>query len=259
MKVAVLTLMLALTAFAQDRFEVKDRTGKLVASIEKLPDFDMFRDSSYFNGVVFRTMLKNELNEPLSGAKIVGGIQKKDGQIITFVPQPITDDLKLKPFPRVFAGDFNQQIAYVFPSGTNPSDFRKIEFFLTDGRLFTTKPGFHVSGFIAKDEGCFKDYLETQKLAGLALRKRLAELLEYGCGFVVERPEAVAVALRKTFVLSPQSKVAGANVMLTEEEAIALDLDIPSRPFRTGWVPASALEAGGVLTLGDEIGIRKDK
>jgi hypothetical protein len=50
---------------------------------------------------------------------------------------------------------------------------------------FPSESAFGFAG-ILRDEACFRDYLSATHLSGLALRKKIAELIFFGCGFIVE-------------------------------------------------------------------------
>lgn len=196
--------------------------------------------------------------ERLLAVSITGIVHKKDGSSVTFKLDSVCGDAIA---PCEFQKNFTHEATYPFPQPWpfKPADFESLEFSLDKAQRLTTEDGFHVSGFIAKDEGCFSDYLATKALTGVALRKKLVELVEYGCGFVIEQPQQAEPLpkTKKSFGVGAK-KVAAVMVVLHDEKlALGYGLSQLSPHFlETGWVIASALVPGPVLTT-REIGVTR--
>ena len=239
---------LASLVFGQT-FEVRSRSGDPVVAIENVK---MFRYSDYFKEDIpeFRGIIRNVSKEKLLNVSIVGRVHKKDGTVLTFKPSSVSGKA-LSGLPSSLPEDFVHDAAYAFsqPWPFKPADFDSVEFILETAQRLTTKPGFHFTGFIAKDEGCFSDYLATKSLTGVALRKALVELVEYGCGFVVEKPQQAWIVekTKKGFGVGAK-KAVGVEVALPDTEYLVLGLDPPSRAFDSGWVLFSALTPGPVVS-----------
>jgi hypothetical protein len=234
-------------------FEVKDRNGVPVITVS---DVKMFRYSDYFKRDIpdFRGTVKNVSGRILLRVSITGVVHKKDGSVVKFTVANACDkgiapcDLRAD-----FTGD--AQTMFGQPSKFYPEDFESVEFTL-EAKQLKTEQCFHFVGFVAKDEGCLNDYLATKSLTGIALRKRLAELIEYECGFVVEKPlRAHILGEEKTFTIE-HTTFTGVHVFLTDL-GVQLGLKPPSHPS-SGWVLMDALELGTALTL-EDIGMTKDK
>jgi hypothetical protein len=216
----------------------------------------MFKHSKYFMGLLFRAFLKNVSGQTVLNVSIEGTVHKKDGTSERFDPECISPNLDFSPLPAVLPKDSGHEVAYVF-DGVTLANLDSVEFTLQRARRLTTKDGSHVSGFISKDEGCFRDYLATIELTGVAVRKKLAELLEYGCGFVIEKPAEASPMNKKAFVVGAK-KAFGIQVELMDAEYSLLGIEPPSHPFSSGWVLDAALVHDGVLAPGQEIGVSKE-
>lgn len=138
-----------------------------------------------------------------------------------------------------------------------PEDFDSVEFTLEKAERLTTNNGFHFRGFVAKDEGCLNDYLATKSMAGVALRKKLAELLEYECGFVVEKAQEAHILeeTKKSFALG-KDRFSAVQIILWDE-GVRLGLDPPPHFSDSGWVLASDLVPGKVL-ITEQIGVTEE-
>ena len=240
------------TAFGQI-FAVKDRNGVLVLTVGNVK---MFRHSDYFKEdiPVFQGIVVNVSGARLLGVTVAGTVHKKDGTVVKFNLDGVCKSLPPCEFPK----DFTHDAMYLFsqPWPVKPPEFDSVEFTLDTAQRLITEDGFHFAGFIARDEGCFNDYLTTQSLTGLILRKKLVELVEYGCGFIVEKPEAVFVGPKKTLGVGAK-KVAAVLVDLgVYRENVLMGLKQQPYWFEAGWVQASALIPGPVLTT-EEIGVLK--
>lgn len=262
MRTALMMFMLITSVFGQS-FEVKDRNGVPVVKIDNVK---MFRYSDYFkeDTPAFQGTVTNITDEKLFGVSIVGNVHKKDGTGVKFkldsvceryvegLSRPIT--LSPCDFPKGFTHKATQPFMRPWPF--TPGDFDSVDFTLESAQRLTTEDGFHVSGFVAKDEGCFNDYLATKSLTGVILRKKLVELIEYGCGFVLENPQAADIfdKTKKLFGVGTK-KVAAVQVMLLDE-GIFLGHERSAHFGDTGWVLVSSLAPGPVLKR-EEIGVVK--
>jgi|ERR1700691_380311 hypothetical protein len=99
------------------------------------------------------------------------------------------------------------------------------------------------------------DYLATNSLTGVTLRKQLDELLKYDCGFIVEKTQEVRLLQKKTFSLGSR-KVAAEQIIIWDRLA-ALGTTGPDFG-RTGWVLLNSLEPGDVLTT-EQIGVAEER
>lgn len=183
---------------------------------------------------------------------ITGIVHKKDGSVVKFTVAACD---KGNP-PCDLREDYihDSQTMFGQPSKFYPEDVERVEFTLGQVK---GQPGFHFAGFVAKDEGCFNDYFTTKSLTGIELRKKLAELLEYKCGFAIETPlEAHFLEEPKTFTLN-KKKFIGVYVSLTYF-GVLFGLDAPPHHNDSGWVLLDDLEPGIVLTL-EDIGTTKVK
>ena len=66
----------------------------------------------------------------------------------------------------------------------NYTDMRSFAFLSFSLALVAQEPGtvgYSVSPLVIKDEACARDYLKASSATGLELRKRMAELVTYGC------------------------------------------------------------------------------
>jgi hypothetical protein len=243
-------LAVAVSAFGQT-FELKDRKGTTVVTID---DVKMFRFSNYFKETipVFQATVKNVSGEKLLGVSIVGTVHKKDGTVVEFRPY-ICDTLIFCDFPKSFSHETTYPFGQPWP--LYPADFVSVEFALQSAKRLTTKDGFRFSGFVSKDEGCLADYLATTSLTGVLLRKKLTELVEYGCGFVVDSPQGVLVldGSKKTFGVGAK-KVAAVHVIVLDE-AILLGQGRSPHALEDGWVLASGVVRGPVLEV-EELGVK---
>jgi hypothetical protein len=250
----ILSLLLFSGLTSGQTFEVNDRNGVPLITVS---DVMMFRYSDYFKKDIpdFRGTIKNVSGRILLRVSITGIVHMKDGSAVRFTVGGACD--KGAP-PCDLGEDFVHEAQTMFgqPSKFYQEDFESVEFTL-EAKQLKTEAGFHFAGFVAKDEGCFNDYLATKSLKGIALRKKLAELLGYGCGFVVEMPlQAHILDEKKTFTIG-QKKFTGVHIFLTDI-GIQLGLDSPSHHNDFGWVLIDALEPGTVLTL-EDIGTTRDK
>ena len=249
MRYILLLAALTTSAFGQT-FEVKDRSGVPVVTVDSVK---VFRHSDYFKEDIpaFQGIVKNVSGEKLLGVSVAGIVHKKDGTVIKFRLDSVCETVAPCDFPK----GFTHEVTYPFPQPWpfKPADFDSLEFTLEKAQRLTTEDGFHFSGFISKDEGCFNDYLATKSLTGVILRKRLVELVEYGCGFALETPQAVGVLdkTKKTFGTGAK-KVAAVQVYILDE-GVFLGHERSPHFLDTGWVPVSALIPGPVLTT-EEIG-----
>lgn len=240
-----LILFVMASSIVGQTFEVKDRNGAVVLIVDNVK---MFRYSEYFKEDIpdFQGTVKKVSDDRLFGVSICGIVHRKDGGTVKF-DLAIEDDSKR---------GWTHKAIYPFrrPWPFQPADFDSVEFMLDRAQRLTTEEGLHVAGFIAKDEGCLKDYLATESLAGVTLRKKLAELLEYGCGFVADPPLAATISegSKKTFGVGAK-KVAVIKVFLLDEGS-ALGRERSRHAFEFGWVPVAALTPGPVLTR-EEIGV----
>jgi hypothetical protein len=243
---SILSLLLFAAFTFGQTFEVKDRNGAPAITVSGVK---MFRYSDYFGKEIpdFKAALKNVSGGRLLRVSITGIVHKKDGSLVKFN----------------LGGDFQEDsihdATYMFGQPTKfwPEDLDSVEFTLEKAERLTTKDGFHFKGFVAKDEGCLNDYLATKSLAGVALRKRLAELLEYECGFVVENAQEAHVLeeTKKSFTLG-KNKFSAVQIILWDE-GIRLGLD-PSPHFSdSGWVLLSTLVPGKVL-ITEQIGMTEE-
>lgn len=252
----ILCLIIFAVFVSGQTVEVKDRNGVPVVTVSAV---QMFRYSDYFKEDIpdFHGTVKNISGEKLLRVSITGTVHKKDGSVVKF---NLDSACGASVAPCDFQKDFVHEATYLFPQPWpfKPGDFDSIEFILEKAQRLNTKDGFHFSGFVAKDEGCFNDYLATTSLTGLALRKKLVELVEYGCGFIVEKSQAANILenTTKTFRVGTK-KLSGVKIYLSDE-GILLGLE-PSPHFSdSGWVLLSALEPGPVL-IAEEIGLKKEK
>ena len=253
----VTLLMMASLTFGQT-FEVKDRNGALVLSVANVK---LFRYSDYFKKEIadFQGTIKNLSGESLLRVSITGIVHKKDGSVVEFTPDVCRSPPSLPPRPLYDCDEnsiYDSRCPFGQPSPFTSAEFESLNFRLDSAERIRRTDGFHVSGFIAKDEGCFSDYLATRSLTGVALRKKLVELVEYGCGFVLDRPlQAKPVEFTKKAFGTGPKKVVAILVSLFDERLLVGNPKDPS-PYSTefGWVLVSALDPGPVLTT-EQIGV----
>jgi hypothetical protein len=227
-------------------FEVKDRSGAPTITLSALK---MFRYSDYFKQDIpaFEGTLKNVSGGRLLRVFINGVVHKKDGSVIHFDLCTACD----------FEKDSAHEVSYAFgqPTKFYPADFDSVAFTLEKAERLRVEDGFHFSGFVANDEGCFNDYLATKSLMGVMLRKKLDELLKYDCGFIVEKAQEVRLLQKKTFSLGSR-KVAAEQIIIWDRLAV---LGTTGPDFgRTGWVLLNSLEPGDVLTT-EQIGVAEQR
>jgi hypothetical protein len=255
-KPSVAGLLLFATLATGQKFELKDRNGVPRITIE---DVNMFRYSDYFKESipVFQGTVKNASSENLFGVSVAGFVRKKDGTVIRFKPYicgTSTSCDTLKTFVHETTYPFGQ------PWPFRPAEFDSVEFVLESAQRVTTKDGFHASGFVAKDEGCLNDYLGTRSLTGVNLRKKLVDLVEYGCGFFLEHPEAAGVLSGKKKMFGTGAKrVAAVEIIIVGEEILPGQRSGP-HVSEYGWIQESALSPGRVLILEQiGVGVRPEK
>ncbi len=99
--------------------------------------------------------------------------------------------------------------------------------------------------FISADRKCAQQFIEAQSMEGLEKRKRLAELLQYGCGFSV-------ISGTRVDVLRTMEGFAEVFI-LTDLSAVSRS---PASAQKSGWVPVAWVKADRVAALGEE---RRDK
>ncbi len=128
--------------------------------------------------------------------------------------------------PCDFQEGFTHEVTYPFYQSFTPADFESVEFRLEAAQRLRVKDGFRFSGLIAKDEGCFDDYLATRSLTGVALRKKLVELVEFACAIVVEKPQEVFVLdqTKKRSMLRTQIPLGGLHTSVAQEQLNLLQL-----------------------------------
>jgi hypothetical protein len=250
----ILNLVFFATLTFGQTFEVKDRNGVPVATVDNVT---MFQHSDYFKEDIphFQGTVKNTSGERLLGVSIAGIVHKKDGTVVKFGLGSICGGAALCDLPK----GFTHEAMYLFsqPWPLKPADFDSLEFTLERAKRLITEDGFHFSGIISKDQGCFSDYLATKTLTGVLLRKKLLELVEYGCGFVVEAPqEALVLEYSKAAFGVGTKRVAAVEVDLLGLVDVLMGNKPPSFPFSTGWVPRSTLVPSPVLRAA-EIGVSK--
>jgi hypothetical protein len=253
-------------------FEIRDRTGIPVIMIQSVK---MVRYSEYFKTEIptFQAIVQNISGEKLFNVVIVGLLHMKDRSIVKFrldarndLPKNFTYEangasFKLDGSDSVDAG-YVPVNAMAPPWPLKPADFDSVEFYLGSAQRYTTHDGLRVSGFIAKDEGCFTDYLATKSLTGVTLRKKLVELIQYGCGFVIEEPQMAIILAnsQKAFGVG-NKRVTAVRVMLSDEGQFLLGVDAERHTAaahwgETGWILSNVPVRGHLLGT-EDIGISK--
>jgi hypothetical protein len=230
---------LSVSALAQ-RFEIKDRHNDVAIVLNEVK---LTRYSTYFKEDIpeFTGFMRNVSGADLLQAAIVGSLEKTDGTVIRFPVFPERD------IPKDLAGP----VGYAFsrPWPFSAGEIKSVRFVLERAQRNISRDGFHAKvTFIAKDEGCLKDYLAARSLEGIALRKAIKELIEYGCGFIPELPLGLEILRRKT-IEKDATKIAVALVSLRDERALLPPGSIPA----AGWVPIDELISGEILAT-EEIG-----
>lgn len=230
-------------AFGQT-FAVKDRNGAPAVLISDMTV------SPELHGSV-----KNVSGENLSAVLITITVHMTGGKTVV---------LSLNSLRSRFAKDEVHPFSERWPPDS-PADIASVEFRLESAIHVITTEGFHFSGFIAKDEGCLKDYLSTKLLAGVVPGEKLKELVGCDCGSVLEKPLAVAISGQKGLWIGANEVLAD-NVVLYDE---TLNADAmwrilateyarlhpgSSARFKLGWVLMSELVLGPVLTI-EQLGL----
>jgi hypothetical protein len=234
--------------------EVKDKNGVTVIKIE---DVKLSRYSDYFKEEIpiFRGMVHNVSGSRLLTLSVVGSIHTKNGNAFEFTLDSICKSSLACDLDK----DAVVEATYSFsqPWKFMPPDIESVELVLKKGQRLVGKEGYHVSGFIAKDQGCLNDYVSATTLSGLALRKKMAELLEFGCGFVVDKPLQALLTDNDIKILksASKSKTTGLRVGLLDER-IFLGIEPSPHNLESGWVAIGALEPGLVLCT-ESIGIEE--
>ncbi len=234
-------------------YEVKDRSGIVLL---KISNIKMFRYSNYFKEdiPVFQATVANVAGEKLLGVSVAGTVRKKDGSIVKFSLDSICKD---RSCDLEKDSVHNATFPFLQPWPFSQADIQSVEFSLAAAKHLRTIEGFHVSGFIAKDEGCLSDYIDTKSLAGLALRKKLVELVEFGCGFIVDKPiSAILLPSTKKTVGTGTKKSTVIQVFL-RDEGVFVGLDPSPHSLKDGWIATSALVPGKVLTTEDLVVVGK--
>ena len=102
-----------------------------------------------------------------------------DGKTFSYEVAGETDDSGVvTKFIRKFIPPFEYKLA----------DISKIQIVAMSGTTLEFESRESFAGFMAKDPGCMKDLLKAKRQEGLAERKALAELLQYGCIKAIEGP-----------------------------------------------------------------------
>lgn len=226
--------------------EVKDKNGVTVIKVEGVK---LSRYSDYFKEEIpiFRGIARNVSGSRLLTLSVVGLIHTKNGNVFNFT----LDSICKGSFGCDLEKDASVETTYSFsqPWQFMPPDIESVELVLKKGQRLVGKDGYHISGFIAKDEGCLKDYLGAISLGGIALRKRLAELIQYDCGFVVEGSMQAIVQkeTKKVLTIDARTKVDIVRIGLFDEK-LYLALQPSEHNLEIGWVAVKALESGLILT-----------
>lgn len=242
----MLFLLLPVVMPAQEHFEVRDRRGVTVLILDNIT---LFRYSDYFKMQIpeFVALMTNLTKEDLLDPVLLGIIHKQDGSQVKFPAYPAQDIPK----------DLTQaKVGYSFlkpwPFSAS-NEVVSIEFRLETARRRILVDGFHFSGFSATDEGCLKDYLAARTLQGVALRKRLAELVSYNCGVVIDPPMAATHKdVEKKTLQVAGKRVQVAHALFWDEAAFVRGTD--HRTPEVGWVVLDEMKPERVLTT-EDIGV----
>ena len=219
---------------------IQDKTGQPILALN---DTKLFRYSDYYKTDIpaFEGTIQNISGLPLHLYEVSAYVHKKDGSVAVF-------SVCGGPGAYCQGGTLpinaSKEVRYGFvePWPFTKDNFESVEFEISSGyRPATEKDGYEVEGFLAKDEGCFKDYVSALSLEGIELRKKMSELLGYGCGSVIEKTTA-AVALEKKVFVVGKKRVTGLSVLLCDEqEILGFEPSLSPKMERTGWVSTNAI------------------
>lgn len=194
--------------------------------------------SSERDVLVFDTVVVNSSDFTLLNARFYAVVSTRNG---TSFPVEIRCG---QDCPRWFGvgASFKASRKFLSPWPFKPEEVTQSTIQATDGLKVIEKSGERFSGFIAKDIPCFKDYAQTKLLAGLMLRKKVSELLEYGCISAVETPLEVTVKLGADIVIIGTSKVKIVHILLSDDRyRVGLTETQSSSHLADGWVSADSL------------------
>ena len=244
---AALLIIFCVTLQGQQRFEIKDRRAVPVLVLD---DVKLLRYSDYFKTQIpeFTAVMTNIAGEDIINPVLTGTIHLRGGAMVRFPVYPT------QVIPKTLA---QGRVGYSFLkpwSFSKESDISGVEFRLEEAQHFAAMDGFRISGFIAKDEGCLKDYFAARSLDGIALRKKLAELVQYGCGAFADPPMTTGAAIRKRALLIGSKRIAIVAALFEDEGS-----QIPGaehRDNRIGLALFDELRPSKILTT-EEIGVGK--
>jgi hypothetical protein len=118
---------------------------------------------------------------------------------------------------------------------------------LTIANALTTDPDLKTV-FIAKDNACLMDYLKALQLEGLALRKQLADLLNYGCITTIESGYLVEVQDTSVVKFNGRS-ISVADAVFRADPALLVLGRVPGKVEDRGLIPAAQLKTAPVYVL----------
>ncbi len=102
--------------------------------------------------------------------------------------------------------------------------------------------------FIAKDKAYLMDYLKALPLEGLALRKQLADLMNYRCVTTIESGYSVKVQSTSVVKLNGRN-ITVADAVFLANPALSVLGRLPGKGEGRGLIPAAQLKTAPVYVL----------
>lgn len=256
----MLGLVAVLSATAAEPFsvEIKDKNGIPILGIDGIT---IGTFSAYFKEHIpsFAAKVTNVSGLPLNNVEIEVRAILTNGTSFTFTPVDITGplgDIDAK-FNLKDKASVKIQAAFEKPWPFRPDSMSEVEISAKWSMAWTEK-GMRFDGFLAKDKPCLRDYVQATLEGGLAGRKKIAELLTYGCGEAISSKPQASIEKAESILVNGKKDEALLLFLsddLAELKSSSSTVMIP----KIGWGVRSALTPADILTWKSGYGLARSK
>jgi len=217
-----------------------DRHGRKTLQVDGVRLFAKRSDGALASD--FRAQVRNISDAPLALITLEVSIRTPNGNTYSFeVPNVCYR------FPCENGSTHEAWRAFLSPYPYTADGISSVDIAIKSGVRLVRGRGLTATGLFANDPGCLKDYRAARLMTGVALRKKLAEIAEYGCGVFLDKPTHVTLDGKITEAGAPVSFV---------DDGFVLGFGPSTLAFRRGWVVPSLLANSEVL-LQEDIGLQQ--